>query len=71
MAKAGVAIAAGIAAMAAFFMSKPDSTTLWATKRKRRLLTLGGLVGRKGQRAGDEGEEGNELEGLHGFGDML
>lgn len=31
MAKAGVAIAAGTAAMAAFFKSKPDSTTFWAT----------------------------------------
>jgi|EP00970_Alexandrium_tamarense_P019091 hypothetical protein len=33
MAKAGVAMAAGIAAMAAFFMSKPDSANLWATER--------------------------------------
>jgi len=33
MAKAGVAIAHGMAAMAAFFKSKPDSTTLWVTKK--------------------------------------
>jgi len=31
MAKAGVAITAGTAAMAAFLKSKPDSTTFWAT----------------------------------------
>ncbi len=31
MAKAGVAMAAGTAAMAAFLKSKPDSTTFWAT----------------------------------------
>jgi len=31
MAKAGVAMAAGMAAMAAFLKSKPDSTTFWAT----------------------------------------
>jgi len=31
MAKAGVAMAAGMAPMAAFFRSKPDSVALWTT----------------------------------------
>ena len=36
MAKAGVEMAAtGIAAMAAFFMSKPDSAMRWATRLER------------------------------------
>jgi hypothetical protein len=36
MAKAGVAMAAGTAAMAAFLKSKPDSTTFWATDEMKR-----------------------------------
>lgn len=36
MAKTGVAMAAGMAAMAAFLKSKPDSTTFWATDVHKR-----------------------------------
>ena len=36
MAKAGVEMAAGAAAMAAFLKSKPDSTTFWATDEMKR-----------------------------------
>ena len=35
MAKAGVAMAAGTAAMAAFLRSKPDSANLWATVARK------------------------------------
>lgn len=34
--------------------------------RTTTLLTLGDLVGGKGQRRSEEGEERNDLEGLHG-----
>ena len=40
MAKAGVAMAAGMAAMAAFLRSKPDSVNLWATVGRRTGKTI-------------------------------